>query len=299
MGIAISRDTIHPSGLELGYKNPVLFDRHAVGGEYGAGFKIVGKGKLVTTFYPEEGGEAILIDERKLTDSENAAVTYHNPYDNIDELAHHFFSRSLAAEVTPYVVTKKTVFKWQEPFWRRMKKVFDASYRDKFRSKNLLKKTDNELAHLISDSATMQLIAWKDGGFSMVAHNYDGDMLTDEMSKVHRSPGFISSVLNGRRDDGKAIKEFEASHGTVSDMDQARLRGEETSLNPIGLADALIGAINHSAILAGKEKEILPFTSKLGTVMYKVMSDGRGTRDIAGAKGSTTEKFIEFVGKEL
>lgn len=36
-GMTISRDTIHIEGIELGYANPVLFERHAVGGEYGAG----------------------------------------------------------------------------------------------------------------------------------------------------------------------------------------------------------------------------------------------------------------------
>src|SRR5690606_20371377 len=43
-GFAISRDTIHIHSLELGYKRPVLFDRHAVGGEYGGGWQEVGKG---------------------------------------------------------------------------------------------------------------------------------------------------------------------------------------------------------------------------------------------------------------
>lgn len=40
-GITISRDTIHIDGIELGYKNPVFFERHAVGGEYGAGWEEV------------------------------------------------------------------------------------------------------------------------------------------------------------------------------------------------------------------------------------------------------------------
>ncbi len=31
-GITISRDTIHIDGIELGYRNRVLFERHAVGG---------------------------------------------------------------------------------------------------------------------------------------------------------------------------------------------------------------------------------------------------------------------------
>jgi isocitrate dehydrogenase len=40
----------------------------------------------------------------------------------------------------------------------------------------------------------------------MVAYNYDGDMLTDEVAQVHRSPGFITSNLIGQNDDGSIIK---------------------------------------------------------------------------------------------
>ena len=66
-GITISRDTIHIEGVELGFKEPVLFERHAVGGEYGAGWKTVGRGKLVTKFFPEGarfGACAALQDRR-------------------------------------------------------------------------------------------------------------------------------------------------------------------------------------------------------------------------------------------
>jgi len=58
-GITISRDTIHIPGIELGFKRPVLFERHAVGGEYGAGWSNVGKGRVLTTFFPRRReGEA-------------------------------------------------------------------------------------------------------------------------------------------------------------------------------------------------------------------------------------------------
>ena len=129
-GITISRDTIHIDGVELGYKKPVFFERHAVGGEYAAGYKNVGKGTLVTTFTPSEGpdaGKPVEVDSRTITDNEAAVVTYHNPYDNVHELARFFFGRCLEAKITPYVVTKKTVFKWQEPFWQIMKKVSTKS----------------------------------------------------------------------------------------------------------------------------------------------------------------------------
>lgn len=166
-GITISRDTIHIDGMELGYKRPVLFERHAVGGEYGAGFKSVGRGKVVTTFYPDDGGEAQVVDERTLADKSNAVVTYHNPLDNVPDLAHHFFTRCLAAGVTPYVVTKKTVFKWQEGFWLAMKEVFDKDYKQKYLDAGLLDRCGGNLPHLISGEATH--LALQDMSSSKVA----------------------------------------------------------------------------------------------------------------------------------
>ena len=128
-GITISRDTIHIKGIELGYKNQVLFERHAVGGEYGAGYNEVGAGTLLTTYLPDDNSPPFVVDKRDLTDDNNVVVVYHNPYDNVKELAHIFFGRCLEHKVTPYIVTKKTVFKWQEGFWSTMKEIFEKDYK--------------------------------------------------------------------------------------------------------------------------------------------------------------------------
>ena len=103
-----------------------------MGGEYGAGYSEVGAGTLLTTYMPEDGSPPFVVDKRDLTDSQNAVVIYHNPYHNIEALAHLFFKRCLEADITPYIVTKKTVFKWQEPFWANMLKVFDEHYKEDF-----------------------------------------------------------------------------------------------------------------------------------------------------------------------
>jgi len=307
-GITISRDTIHIEGVKLGFERPVLFERHAVGGEYGAGWKSVGAGRLVTTFFPDDGSSPTFCDDRVLVDDENVVVTYHNPLDNVKDLAHHFFQRCLAAHVVPYVVTKKTVFKWQEGFWTIMKAVFDASYKQRFIDSGLV--PDGNLKHLISDAATMQIIRWTKGGFGMAAHNYDGDMLTDEVAQVHRSPGFITSNLIGKNlEDGSLIKEFEASHGTVADLWQTHLAGQPTSMNPLGMVEALLGAMNHSADLTEQKeksaaateqrKELLEFTSTLRTALHNTFRYGQGTRDMAGPAGLTTEQFIDKVAWRL
>lgn len=302
-GITISRDTIHIEGVKLGFENPVLFDRHAVGGEYSAGWRAVGRGRLVTSFFPEDGSSPVIVDDRILTDEKNVAVVYHNPYDNVVDLAHHFFQRSLDAGITPMVVTKKTVFKWQESFWTIMKKVYDEHYKEKFQAAGIVK---DDLTHLISDAASMQILRWTNGNFAIAAHNYDGDLLTDEVSQVHRSPGFITSNLIGKREDGTMIKEYEASHGTVSDLWHAHNRGEETSMNPLGLTEALIGAMMHSAELdaaSGGDKSSLEdmkrFTVALRQALHNTFRYGQGTRDMAGPEGLTTEDFIEKVAWRL
>ncbi|KAJ8598230.1 hypothetical protein CTAYLR_005471 [Chrysophaeum taylorii] len=305
-GVTISRDTIHIEGIELGFKKPVLFERHAVGGEYGAGWREISKGRLITTFFPDdENAEPLIVDARRLSDSRNVAVVYHNPLDNVETLADHFFRRCLDANVTPYVVTKKTVFKWQEPFWAIHKEVFDAKYRHQFQERGLV--PDGQLQHLISDAATMQIIRWTRGNFGMAAHNYDGDMLTDEVAQVHRSPGFITSNLVGKADDGSLIKEFEASHGTVADLWRAHLRGEPTSFNPLGMAEAMMGAISHAAHLragAGGELEVKDaydkFVQSLRKALHNTFRYGQGTWDMAGKDaGLTTEAFIHKVGWRL
>jgi isocitrate dehydrogenase len=258
-----------------------------------------------TVVYPLQ---AITIDNRKMKDKVSAIVVYDNPYDNVHMMAHHFFSRCLEAKVTPYVTTKKTVFKWQESFWQIMKKVFDEHYKEKFNAAGLLAKSRGELGHFLSDVATMHVVRWNDGGWGMAAHNYDGDVLTDEIAQVHRSPGFLTSVLNGVNDDGSIIKEFEASHGTVTDMYHAHKRGEETSLNPLSMMEALIGAMNHSALLhikrSGKktsnEENYLEFSKKLQQAIHTQMTTpGKASRDLSGPSGLTTEQFVKAVRERL
>jgi len=177
---------------------------------------------------------------------------------------------------------------------------FDNKFKQKYIDSGLI--PDGKLQHLISDAATMQIIRWTKGGFGMAAHNYDGDMLTDEVAQVHRSPGFITSNLIGKREDGVMIKEYEASHGTVADLWHAHLRGEETSLNPLGMADALLSAMDHAAEIHPDLKareQILNFTKTLKTALHNTFRYGQGTRDMSGPTGLTTEQFIDKVAWRL
>ena len=80
--------------------------------------------------------------------------------DNVKDLAHHFFTRCLKAEVVPYVVTKKTVFKWQEGFWVTMKDIFDESYKQQYLDAGLL---DGCAAGLLDRWPAGRLHCWTAG----------------------------------------------------------------------------------------------------------------------------------------
>jgi len=83
-------------------------------------------------------------------------------------------------------------------------------------------------------------------------------------------------------------------------MHKARLNGEETSLNPLSMMEALIGAMEHSAILAGKGGKVdtnyVNFVKKLQSAIHSQMTTpGKGTRDLSGPKGLTTEGIYSLI----
>jgi len=111
-----------------------------------------------------------------------------------------------------------------------------------------------------------------------------------------------TSNLVGKAPDGTLIREFEASHGTVADLYDMHLRGEETSLNPLGMAEALMGAINHSADLsedASSRQALHNYTAALRKALHNTFRYGQGTKDLSGPSGLSTEAFVSKVGNRL
>lgn len=95
------------------------------------------------------------------------------------------------------------------------------------------------------------------------------------------------------------LEEFEASHGTVADLYKAHLRGDETSMNPLGMVVALLGAMEHAATLQPAQKaEVFRYTGHVREAVYAAFREGRGTRDLCGPSGLTTEQFVDSVAEE-
>lgn len=113
----------------------------------------------------------------------------------------------------------------------------------------------------------------------------------------------LLAVASGEMLTTGALCRYEASHGTVADLYAAHLRGEETSFNPLGLVEALMGAMEHSASLySGEVKDcdkVVGFTRTLRKHIHHAFVSGHGTRDLCGPSGLTTEQFVEHVGRKL
>ena len=84
------------------------------------------------------------------------------------------------------------------------------------------------------------------------------------------------------------------------------LAGEETSMNPLGMVEAIMGAMKHAAALdleRGGNKDdhekVVVFTDQLRKAMHNTFRYGQGTRDLSGPSGFTTEEFIKKVAWRL
>ena len=180
-----------------------------------------------------------------------------------------------------------------------MKSVFDSEFKEKFVEKKIIG-AESELTHLISDAATMKLVVWTDGGFGMAAHNYDGDVLTDELAQVHMSRDSSQDLVGvDKTAPSSHTHTCVARHGDGHGRGEAPRRGDP-SLNPLGMVEGLIGAMNHAADVHGcavRRRSLSRATVR--TRHSQALPGGTGHPRLCGAGGLTTEQFIDAVAEEI
>jgi isocitrate dehydrogenase len=57
--------------------------------------------------------------------------------------------------------------------------------------------------------------------------------------------------------------------------------------------------MQHAGKLEGGRADIDNFTNKLRTIVHKAMASGKGTRDLCGPNGLTTEEFVDYVAEQI
>ena len=279
--------------LVPGWTKPIIIGRHAYGDQYRAtDFKVPGKGKLMLSFFGEDGSKI----EREVFQfpGSGVAMAMYNLDDSIRDFARASLNYGLTRGYPVYLSTKNTIVKVYDG---RFKDIFQDIYDKEFKTEFEKKKIFYE--HRLIDDMVAAALKWS-GGYVWACKNYDGDVQSDTVAQGYGSLGLMTSVL--MTPDGKVI-EAEAAHGTVTRHYRQHQKGEQTSTNSVASIYAWTRGLAHRAKLDGNP-ELARFASTLEKVTVDTVEAGFMTKDLALLVGPeqkwlTTEGFLDKVDENL
>jgi isocitrate dehydrogenase len=279
--------------LVPGWTKPIIIGRHAYGDQYRAtDFKVPGKGKLMLSFYGEDGTKI----EREVFQfpGSGVAMSMYNLDDSIRDFARASLNYGLMRGYPVYLSTKNTIVKVYDG---RFKDIFQEIYEKEFKTQFEQKKISYE--HRLIDDMVAAALKWS-GGYVWACKNYDGDVQSDTVAQGYGSLGLMTSVL--MTPDGKVV-EAEAAHGTVTRHYRAHQKGQETSTNSVASIFAWTRGLAHRAKLDGSA-ELARFAQTLEKVTVATVESGFMTKDLAILVGPqqkwlSTTGFLDKVDENL
>ena len=285
--------------LVPGWTQPICIGRHAFGDQYKATDTVIkGKGKLIMTFVPKDGGEAQQWEVFNFEGAGGIAMSMYNTDESIYGFARSCMNQALSKVWPLYLSTKNTILKaYDGRFKDIFQKVFETEFAEKFASAGIT------YEHRLIDDMVAAALKWN-GGFVWACKNYDGDVQSDTVAQGFGSLGLMTSTLV--TPDGKTM-EAEAAHGTVTRHYREHQKGNKTSTNPIASIFAWTRGLNFRGKLDGNEA-LRNFADTLEQVCIDVVEGGRMTKDLAllihgkdmtSEHWLTTEEFLEAIDSEL
>jgi isocitrate dehydrogenase len=279
--------------LVPGWTKPIIIGRHAYGDQYRAtDFKVPGKGKLMLSFFGEDGSKI----EREVFQfpGSGVAMAMYNLDDSIRDFARASLNYGLTRGYPVYLSTKNTIVKVYDG---RFKDIFQDIYDNEFKIEFEKKKIFYE--HRLIDDMVAAALKWS-GGYVWACKNYDGDVQSDTVAQGYGSLGLMTSVL--MTPDGKVI-EAEAAHGTVTRHYRQHQKGEQTSTNSVASIYAWTRGLAHRAKLDGNP-ELARFASTLEKVTVDTVEAGFMTKDLALLVGAdqrwlSTTGFLDKIDVNL
>jgi len=279
--------------LVPGWTKPIIIGRHAYGDQYRAtDFKVPGKGKLMLSFFGEDGSKI----EREVFQfpGSGVAMAMYNLDDSIRDFARASLNYGLTRGYPVYLSTKNTIVKVYDG---RFKDIFQDIYDKEFKIEFEKKKIFYE--HRLIDDMVAAALKWS-GGYVWACKNYDGDVQSDTVAQGYGSLGLMTSVL--MTPDGKVI-EAEAAHGTVTRHYRQHQKGEQTSTNSVASIYAWTRGLAHRAKLDGNP-ELARFASTLEKVTVDTVEAGFMTKDLALLVGAdqrwlSTTGFLDKIDVNL
>ena len=270
--------------LVPGWTKPIIIGRHAYGDQYRAtDFKVPGKGKLMLSFYGEDGTKI----EREVFQfpGSGVAMSMYNLDDSIRDFARASLNYGLMRGYPVYLSTKNTIVKvYDGRFKDIFQDVFDKEFKAEFDKKKLT------YEHRLIDDMVAAALKWS-GGYVWACKNYDGDVQSDTVAQGYGSLGLMTSVL--LTPDGKTC-EAEAAHGTVTRHYRQHQKGQETSTNSIASIFAWTRGLSHRAKL-DDNPALAKFASTLEKVCIDTVEAGSMTKDLALLVG-TDQQWLSTTG---
>jgi isocitrate dehydrogenase len=250
---------------------PICIGRHAFGDQYRAtDFLTKGKGKLTTTFTPEDGSAPVTYDVYNFK-GDGIALTMYNTDESICGFANACFNQAIMKKWPLYLSTKNTILKkYDGRFKDIFEEIFNKQYKAKFQELGIT------YEHRLIDDMVASALKWH-GNFVWACKNYDGDVQSDTVAQGFGSLGLMTSTLV--TPDGKTM-EAEAAHGTVTRHFRAYQKGKPTSTNPIASIFAWTRGLEFRGRLDSNQP-LINFCLALEKVCIETVEAGKMTKDLA------------------
>jgi isocitrate dehydrogenase len=267
---------------------PICIGRHAFGDQYRAtDFLTKGKGKLTTTFTPEDGSAPVTYDVYNFK-GDGIALTMYNTDESITGFAHACFNQAIMKKWPLYLSTKNTILKKYDG---RFKDIFEEIYNKEYKAK--FQELGITYEHRLIDDMVASALKWH-GNFVWACKNYDGDVQSDTVAQGFGSLGLMTSTLI--TPDGKTM-EAEAAHGTVTRHYRAYQQGKPTSTNPIASIFAWTRGLEFRGRLDNNQP-LINFCLALEKVCIETVEAGKMTKDLAVCIHGNDVKKEDYLNTE-
>ena len=277
--------------LVSSWRKPITIARHAFGDIYKAAeYKAEEPGTAELVYKGREGN---VISSEKIAElgPGDVVMGQFNTESSIRSFASSCFNYAISAGEDLWFSAKDTISKVYD---HRFRDIFEELYETRYRAD--FERLGINYRYMLIDSAAAGIMR-SEGGFIWACKNYDGDVMSDLISAAFGSIAMMSSVLVSP--DGKY--EFEAAHGTITDLYYRYKKGEEVSVNPTAMIFAWTGALAKRGEL-DDTPELTAFAKAIEKACMDTIGDGTVTGDLAplcGRKAADTLTFLREVRKHI
>ena len=277
--------------LVSNWKKPITIARHAFGDIYRAAEYMADRPGHAELSYKDQNGETVFTANIAELSEGDVIMGQFNTERSIRSFAESCFRYAVNEREDLWFSAKDTISKiYDQRFRDIFEELYETGYRKEFERLGI------KYRYMLIDSAAAGIIR-SEGGMIWACKNYDGDVMSDLISAAFGSIAMMSSVLVSP--DGKY--EYEAAHGTVTDLYYRYKNGEKVSVNPTAMIFAWTGALAKRGELDGS-RELSGFAERLESACIDTIASGIVTGDLAplcGRKPVDTMTFLSAVRKRM